>query len=609
MEYKKHIQILRGISIILVLCYHLNISSIHSGFLGVDVFFVISGYLMAILYKKEHKLAFFAKRARRLLPAYFTAVLGTLIVCMVRTTPNEFDSVVKQAIFANFFASNFGYWLENSYFSKADFNPLLHLWSLGVEIQFYLALPLLSWVLERFKSSYFLLLFGSLAADFFVVGISPKTAFFMLPLRLWEFLIGYGVARYLAAKTLDQASPLRWIGVLCLAVLAILPVVSIDGDKLSFLVGHPGIPALIVCLATAVVLAVGLPPAVETLRLATVWEKFGDYSYSIYLVHFPVIVLFLYRPFSGTILQANDVVQTLTMVGTIGVLSLLNFHFVETPFRLNRNTPGRMPIMAAAVLILCAAGTIFNDLRIPEREMLIYRAWTDRAVYRCGKIFRLLHPLAISCELNETLDKPVRRVLLVGNSYADAIKTTFASVATSRNVVVRFIVENDPLIAGGMGVERLIDEAQSRRVDAIVLHYSPQTIDSAAVAMLAARAESHGIAVSFIMPVPVWREHVPLALWNNLKRNKPLPTADSADYSDFNKELIEGLPKIHAPNLRIYRTAEAFCRGPCAMTDGAGRPLYFDQGHLTLTGSELMRSVLETTLDDLVAAPEPRTLR
>ncbi len=193
MEYRKDIQILRGISVLLVVLFHLEIGGFKSGFLGVDVFFVISGYLMAMLYNPERKWEFFVKRARRLLPAYFAIIVLTLLACMLITTPNDYDSVVKQTLFATFFTSNIGYWIENSYFSKSAFNPLLHLWSLGVEIQFYLLLPLLYWLFSKIRGSYFVVLLGSLVACFYMTGISPKTAFFMLPFRLWEFLLGYGI--------------------------------------------------------------------------------------------------------------------------------------------------------------------------------------------------------------------------------------------------------------------------------------------------------------------------------------------------------------------------------------------------------------------------------
>ena len=149
MQYRKDIQILRGVSVLLVLLFHLGFEVFSSGFLGVDVFFVISGFLMAVLYDPAEKKHFFKRRAARLLPAYFATILVTLVFSFLLTTPNETHQVVKQALFGAGFTSNIHFWMLNHYFSKLEFNPLLHLWSLGVEIQFYLLIPFLSWFFVR----------------------------------------------------------------------------------------------------------------------------------------------------------------------------------------------------------------------------------------------------------------------------------------------------------------------------------------------------------------------------------------------------------------------------------------------------------------------------
>ena len=135
MIYRKDIQILRGISVMLVVLFHLGFTLFQSGFLGVDVFFVISGFLMAILYSHDNKKEFFARRAKRLLPTYFIITLLTVCSAIFMVTPNEYAQVFSQSIYASSFSSNIGFWLQNSYFSKAEFNPLLHLWSLGVTIK------------------------------------------------------------------------------------------------------------------------------------------------------------------------------------------------------------------------------------------------------------------------------------------------------------------------------------------------------------------------------------------------------------------------------------------------------------------------------------------
>lgn len=600
MEYRKDIQILRGISVLLVVLFHLEIGGFKSGFLGVDVFFVISGYLMAIFYNPERKWEFFVKRARRLLPAYFAIIVVTLLACMLITTPNDYDSVIKQTLFATFFTSNIGYWTENSYFSKSAFNPLLHLWSLGVEIQFYLLLPFLYWLFSKIRGSYFIVLLGSLAACFYVVEVSPKTAFFMLPFRLWEFLLGYGIAKLVFHGTLGKNEAMRWLGVAGLILLLAIPMIKVDGNAVNFIQGHPGLSALSVCLATALILGFGLPPVVENLRIAGWLEKLGQYSYSIYLIHFPLIVLFLYKPFSGTVLHAEAYWQTAVLVGSIIILSKAMYTFIENPLRSKPNFQHGLILCCIVILISGPLGTVFQIMTIPEKEMLIYKAWTDRSEYRCGKIKRILDPSAISCEITEPLDKPHRRIMLVGNSHADSIKDTFKSVAQARNLSVRFVVSNSPLMVNGITPENLIKEAKLHQIDTLIFHYAPGSVDPSIIRETVSLADAQNISSAFIMPVPVWRDHIPMALWKHLKLNDPLPSANLIDYQTLNQGLIQGLAAITNKKWKIYQVANYLCTNDCKMSDASGKPLYFDSGHLTLTGSEYLRKVFEQIVEDVI---------
>lgn len=263
MNYRADIQILRGVSVILVVLFHLGFSSIQSGFLGVDVFFVISGFLMAVLYTNSDISSFYLRRARRLLPAYYATILFTLVFSYIFTTPNETSQVDTQVKYALGFLSNIGFWMQNSYFSNSNFNPLLHLWSLGVEIQFYLIVPVLYWFFQKLRGGFWLILIGSMISCFFIVSISPKTSFFMMPLRLWEFLIGYGVAHFLTNKGNIKLLNYKWLGLLGLLIVFIIPLFSVNGEVLNAVQGHPGLFALLVTLATAVVLALGIPDVIE----------------------------------------------------------------------------------------------------------------------------------------------------------------------------------------------------------------------------------------------------------------------------------------------------------------------------------------------------------
>jgi peptidoglycan/LPS O-acetylase OafA/YrhL len=591
MKYRKDIQILRGVSILLVVFFHINIPGFGSGFLGVDIFFVISGFLMAGLYNPAHTRDFYLKRARRILPAYFVVILLTLLVCMALTTPNDFEQVITQSFFALTFSSNIGFWFENSYFDKAAFKPLLHLWSLGVEIQFYLLVPLFHRLIARYKVVGYAVLFAcSLAACIFTLGISPKTSFFMMPLRLWEFMVGYGVALHVSRRPRDATACYAWAGALGLALLVLVPMVcNLNGVALGFLLGHPGFYAMVVALGAGVVLVTGFPQRLENFRVAGWLEKLGQYSYSAYLVHFPVIVLFLYQPFSGTVLKPGSNVQLLVLLALIAALSIVMFRFVETPMRSGRRALPWLAGVALAVLVLGPAGQMFHKLKFSPKEMAVFGAWTDRGVYRCGKMIRLLEPSVRSCEITTKLANPQHRILLVGDSHSDSIKTSFKAAAESQNVAVWFLVENNPLREGGTTPEVLIREAELKGLGTIFMHFSPGGVDPLAVEKVVSLAAAKGINVSFILPVPVWKQHIPMALYRNLTDSAPLPAMNMAQYQEADRALEDSLAKIHAGNFSVYPVAAFFCRPDCQLADASWKPLYFDNSHLTLTGGELLR--------------------
>jgi peptidoglycan/LPS O-acetylase OafA/YrhL len=419
-----NIQIIRALAVIFVVLFHLEIAGIKSGFLGVDVFFVVSGFLMALLYKKGEAKNFFERRAKRLLPAYFATVILTLFASLFLIFPSELGQVNTQAIYSLFFSSNIGFWMQSSYFNKADFNPLLHLWSLGVEIQFYLIVPLLVWFFRKSKFFLFLALLGSFATCVFIVGISPKTSFFMMPLRMWEFLLGFVVAYYLTINGVIKYKNFSWLGCIGLLVLCVIPFVNIDGEALNRLQAHPSFYALLVCISTCLVLAFGLPKILENNAISEVFVKIGDYSYSIYLVHFPIIVLYLYTPFSGTKLYPESAIDKAILLILIIIFSFLMYNLVE---KRKFGNIGKVYLTSlVSLLLLTGANRIVPEM-YNQQDQNIFNSLNDRSTYRCGKIVRITDPNAISCKINT--EYFAQSILLVGNSHADAIKTTLSSVA------------------------------------------------------------------------------------------------------------------------------------------------------------------------------------
>ena len=586
MQKRNDIQILRALAVIFVVLFHLEVAGIESGFLGVDVFFVVSGFLMAILYKTGETKKFFERRAKRLLPAYFTTVAITLIASIFIVLPSELGQVATQSIYSIFFANNFGFWMQNSYFSKTDFNPLLHLWSLGVEIQFYLIVPLLVWFFRKSKIFLPLVLIGSFLSCVFIVGISPKTSFFMMPLRIWEFLIGFVIAYYLTNEGNIKTQNYQWLGLIGLIVLCAIPFIRVDGQSLNRLEAHPSFYALLVCFATSLVLSCGLPKVLQESSFGNFLAKIGDYSYSIYLVHFPIIVLYLYEPFSGTILYPENYVDKAILLGLIIVTSVLMHRYVETR---RINSASKVYATSLVSILLLVGGTkIAPSIMYNQNNQNIFAGLNDRAVYRCGKIVRITNPTAISCKINE--ESFDRSVLLVGNSHADSIKQAFAEVASTHKMNTYFMVSNTPLMDSSVTPKTMINEAIKLDIRHIVLHYKSKSLKVDILEEVLHLAEEKGIKVDLILPVPEYEDSIPKLLYLNQFKsiNKQKYLSENTEYfAQIN--VLKNQYQIFT----AYDVHNVLCQSDCAIKSSDNKPYYFDSHHLTLTGAQQLKPVFE----------------
>lgn len=586
MNYRSDIQILRGVAVIFVVLFHLEIGGFQSGFLGVDVFFVISGFLMAVLYKNDKVLEFFSRRAKRLLPAYFVTITLTTLVTAIIATPVEFNSVKEQSIFALFFTSNLGFWLENSYFSKAEFKPLLHLWSLGVEIQFYFLVPVLFLVFKKSRIACHSIFIFSLFTCLATLYVSTKSSFFLTPFRVWEFLLGYYVVKYFSDSGNVKVSPkYQLIGISALIALMLIPLMKVDGSSKDIIFGHPGMFALIITSLTAVVLICGLPTRFEQSIFGRTLELFGKYSYSIYLVHFPVIVLFLYEPLSGTILKTKSFSQLIYLVIMIFAAAILMYRLVESSILL-RTKKSIIVLLSGGLIISLIVSGLIQSLKIDNEQRTIYDAWTDRSEYRCGLVNRIKDPFAKVCRLNK--EEQQNSVLLVGNSHADSIKTSFVEAASKNFKNVWFFTSNTPLMSELIGAETVVNEAVKIKANEVFLHFSPNAVPNQMIESVIRAARNHNIKVSFIMPVPIWNISIPKSLILNKMQNTELPKQSLDDYREQNKDLINFLMTLKYDNFRVLEVAPVFCSPNCAIQNINGKPLYFDDSHLTLTGSDLL---------------------
>lgn len=361
LRYRADIDGLRAVAVLPVVAFHFGQPWASGGFVGVDVFFVISGFLITSIIQRElasgsfSLLSFYERRIRRILPALFVVVAGSLAAAVVVFLPHHLRDAGQSAVAAAVFASNILFWLEAGYFDAAAYTkPLLHTWSLAIEEQFYLFVPLVLMALAaakrrplRWIGALTLLSFALSAAT---TAIVPTAAYYLLPWRAWE--LGVGALLALGILPLDRLAP--WRGPLAAAGVAMILLAVAVLDKGT---AFPGVAALLPVLGSAMVIAAG---AAGPSRVAgalgsrpLVW--IGKRSYSLYLWHWPAVVFFLY-----VFLEMPAPLEAAGLFALSLLLADLSYRFVERPFR----RPGfgrRRTIFAvggAATAAVIAAGMV-----------------------------------------------------------------------------------------------------------------------------------------------------------------------------------------------------------------------------------------------------------
>jgi len=403
---RNDIQALRGFSVLAVLLYHLQILRFKGGFLGVDIFFVISGFVITERLARgngsvrSQLIDFYQRRAKRILPASLLVIILTAICVRLFLSPLSWRRFGFDGIATTFFAGNIRFAAQgNDYLSQSmSPTPYLHYWSLGVEEQFYLIWPLL--FLFFFKARKYLVLpFACIAAGFAIwyTHISPVNSFYQPFSRAWEFLAGICVA-LLVQKPARGGIFLALVGwvAICASVLFI-------GSDLPV----PGMTTLIPVLGAVAILV-----ASERMPWERLLVRVGDYSYAIYLVHWPLVVIALAR-YQG--------LGTTLKVG-IGLLSIVGGYlistYVERPFRFNKRFTLGLPIWGLG--LIAAGAMVFGTTTFASATPSIGKAKID-----------LSEPIIYTdkCHLDFGVDKPTSpclfgdiqskvEVVLVGDSHA-----------------------------------------------------------------------------------------------------------------------------------------------------------------------------------------------
>jgi peptidoglycan/LPS O-acetylase OafA/YrhL len=617
-DYREDIDWLRAIAVLAVVAFHFEAPAIFGGFIGVDIFFVISGYLITGIIQSELQdgsfsfARFYERRVRRLLPALYAMVALTAIPSFHYLLASERQEFFRSIAAVVTFTSNFFFWFQTGYFDHAAVEkPLLHTWSLAVEEQFYLALPLLLWGLMRLTRGVRMALpvaLGALALASFALCVwligsgRSANAFFMSPPRAWEFLIG-GLVAAPGLPLLHNTLARQMARGIALVLIAI-PVFALRQGP-----GFPGVDALAPCIGAAMFIwgGIGVPtPARGRYSPLGIVQFFGRISYSLYLWHWP---LFTFARFSKSSLVLDPIDKVELFALTVAI-SWLSWRFVEQPFRRGELVPTRRAAfqlagLASAVLLAGSAGgmlasRVSSDADRAAVQLESYDAYDSQPVYRLGSCFVLGgERFGDGCL---ALVPGKTNVLLWGDSLAaqyfhglgkttdpqavNILQATQAACGPTLNMAVQshpacrsFVSQMDAFFA-------------DRKPDLVILSADWDTRPPKFEAMIAdlkqTISELNGLGISAVVlgPAIQFKARLPSMLARAQLRHVDARPEDLVlpDIFALDAKMKAALPAHE--RFSYISVVDAVCpMRRCPLTVDGGIPLSWDHAHLTAEGS------------------------
>ena len=618
-DYREDIDWLRAIAVLAVVAFHFEAPAVYGGFVGVDIFFVISGYLIIGIIESEIKdgafsfAQFYERRLRRLLPALYAMVALTAIPSFHYLLASERSEFFRSAAAVVTFTSNVFFWFQTGYFDHAAVEkPLLHTWSLAVEEQFYLALPLLVWGLMRFARGGRVVpvALGALALASFALCIwlmrtdRSADAFFMSPPRAWEFLLGgivatpgFPVLRGALAQAIARGIAL---------MLIVIPIFSLRQGP-----GFPGFNALTPCLGAAIFIWSGIAvPTYKRSRYSplNVVRFFGQISYSLYLWHWP---LFTFARFSKNSLVL-DAIDKIVLFALTVAIAYVSWRFVEQPLRLKSLAPTRsaafrfaglasVVLLAGSALGIVASQTPSEADRV-ALQLEAYNAYDYQPLYRFGSCFAPATGVLDDSCLAFAPDKT--NVLLWGDSLAAHYfhglgrttdpQTTNILQATQAACMPTFnaIAQGNASCRSFAGQMHAFFGARKPGLvilSADWLEYSRPPRFEGMIADLVqtiSKLNERGIPVVLLGPAVQFRSRLPSMLMRADLRHADARSDDFVlpDIFALDRKMKVALPAHEG--FSYVSVVDAVCPArQCPLTIDGGVPLAWDHAHLTAEGS------------------------
>jgi hypothetical protein len=425
--------------------------------------------------------------------------------------------------------------------------------------------------------------------------ISPETAFFLLPARLWEFLIGTAVAVKMNSRVANKSFWPKIFHLLSLLMILMVVLFPFAKDIQSFYSNF------VVVVITSFLLRIGFALDENKGFIRRILLIVGKYSYSIYLVHLPIICLICYQPFSGNLKPGDNLILNLFCILLIIIFAYLVFHFMENPFRQIKKfrilLSLYLPFLMIAVLSFALVHTYKNIATSLELQKISF-SQENRTLFRCGTISRIeiLHKItngAESCLLST--NKQGKRYLLIGNSYADSIKSALNSKIEEGKNSLYILRDNQWLNSTNLTIAK--NEINNLDIDVVVLHSKGGVQDEQAFKEMADFIEEQKKKLIIIGPIPDYEYSIPLQMYKKLKFSEKLEVKNITYYEELFKKEIRFSKSISNGDSVVYLDAlKAFCLPDCQIRDQAsGNLFYFDGGHLTVTGASFLVSRLRAS--------------
>ena len=631
-RYRADIDGLRAVAVLLVIATHLH--TIKSGFIGVDIFFVISGYLissiiMTGLHHRTFSVAdFYEHRIRRIVPALVVVMLATCAAAYRWDTPFELQALGSSLIAALFSVSNVLFFHQAGYFeAESALKPLLHTWSLAVEEQFYLLFPLILTAVCRYfprhiRGVIWCLTASSFALSCFWVDHNPSAAYFLAPSRAWELLVGTIASQHYLPRMMGQRRR---------NLFALLGVVLLLGAAIAYQpeTRFPGLAALAPCLGAALIIASGEtgPTFVSAILSTRILVFIGLISYSLYLWHWPLIV---FQDSSNLLhLKPGGHGVALILLCTSLILAALSWRFVERPFRTGSHRPNRSALLcisgSAALLVISIALTLVFSQGLPERfppaaqDVAKFLKYDHATSYRENVCF-LIEPKSsfadfkpdICLQRSMSASLGGKKYLLLGDSHAAALFPGLSAVYSDASIYQATAAGCRPFIPAKRDLtadatcQKLLDYVYGdflvhHHVDAVLLSGRWQHADTEKLSDTVYWMQNHGIATVLFGPMIEFDTPLPrliaLAIRDQKVEQIGIHRALGAQTLD------EVLAAMHLPATYIS-SYEDLCdrserQGPqtlyhCPIWAAAGVPLLFDTDHLTKEGSILFAKAIQS---------------